>query len=81
MTDDLKNPKYPTWRAAAKHIWKEGGPKVSHSLSLSYLRLRKGLMIDRGRNVGLLSWFPTMYFACFPHREFTLASLFDMTRR
>ncbi|GAA5842154.1 hypothetical protein JCM5353_002177 [Sporobolomyces roseus] len=28
MTDDLKNPKYPTWRAAAKHIWKEGGPKA-----------------------------------------------------
>ncbi|GAA5885189.1 hypothetical protein JCM16303_005892 [Sporobolomyces ruberrimus] len=28
MTDDLKNPKYPTWRAAAKAIYKEGGPKA-----------------------------------------------------
>ncbi|GAA5938744.1 uncharacterized protein JCM15063_004856 [Sporobolomyces koalae] len=28
MTDDLKNPKYPSWRAAARHIWTEGGPKA-----------------------------------------------------
>ncbi|GAA5897091.1 uncharacterized protein JCM6883_006575 [Sporobolomyces salmoneus] len=28
MTDNLKNPKYPTWRSAAKAIWLEGGPKA-----------------------------------------------------
>ncbi|GAA6014295.1 hypothetical protein JCM11491_005029 [Sporobolomyces phaffii] len=28
MTDNVTNPKYPSWRAAAKAIWKEGGPKA-----------------------------------------------------
>lgn len=35
MTDNLKNPKYSSWRSAAKAIWAEGGPKVSPSLSRS----------------------------------------------
>ncbi|GAA6061200.1 hypothetical protein JCM10212_001521 [Sporobolomyces blumeae] len=28
MTDSIKNPKYPTWRSAAKGIWAEGGVKA-----------------------------------------------------
>lgn len=28
MTDSITNPRYPTWRSAAKQLWKEGKIKV-----------------------------------------------------
>ncbi|KAI5478901.1 mitochondrial carrier protein [Pseudohyphozyma bogoriensis] len=45
MTDDIKNPRYPTWMSAARQIWSEGGIRYVllsfyPSLALTYLSKR-----------------------------------------